>query len=221
MDKLNKRMLGVLFVLTAFACADVMCGEDKVGSSSSSGTPAEHQELLANVRASKAFTRDEQKKKVEASVLAASGNADKAAETLLGVSDEHMDSFAMTRLGQLQIKQGERGKGIATLNRAIERKPRIALPYVCLGDTYLTLGRYSEARACFTTAIQISPDQSAAYVGLLRIDRMTARRDMKDGPEYCMRVLAMEEETSQHYREAMDYLKWLMSDTAASSGAKP
>jgi len=202
-------LLAYLILLT-IPCEFLLFGQ---GDQEDSRQSKANAELLGKIQAAASTDDNPQMRKIEASLLASRGEVGRAVEKLQELPDDQLDPYTMTELAELQAKQGDRGKAIATLQLALKKEPKTALPYVRLGETYLAMGRYVEARTCFDQALQMTPDMSAAYLGLLRVDRATARRDTKRAPMYCSRLLALEDASSPRYAEALDHLKWLVESS--------
>ncbi|MFO7871561.1 MAG: hypothetical protein R6V03_09045 [Kiritimatiellia bacterium] len=183
-------------------------------------TGVNNSELLRRSRLAMSTNEHYETRKLEAILLMSEGKFTEGVSLLEKAPEKQSDSFSTVVLAELQMRKGEYGKGVATLKKAIEQEPQTGIPYVRLGEYFLAKQKYSEAKIFFERALEMSPDLSVAYLGLLRIDRMTLRRDLKRAPEYCSRILIIEEKNSLRYREAIDHLKWLISESATLDADK-
>jgi anaphase-promoting complex subunit 7 len=81
-----------------------------------------------------------------------------------------------TGLADLYIKSGELGKCTELLRQNLEHHNHDYL-HTKLGEVYTLTEAYSEALACFHTAISINPACTAAATGLDRLEKLMRGQD--------------------------------------------
>ncbi len=73
---------------------------------------------------------------------------------------------AYSNLAVAQKKKGDLNQAIASLNKALERKPEFASALTTRGGIYAEQGKWSEARRDFAAALKLNPRDDGALYGL-------------------------------------------------------
>jgi protein O-GlcNAc transferase len=81
----------------------------------------------------------------------------------LRINSHHADCYQL--LGRAQHELGEYEQAVAAFHAVIHLRPGKAINRVYLGGSLLRLGRFAEARECFSTALAMDPDSTEAFVG--------------------------------------------------------
>ena len=108
-------------------------------------------------------------------LLARRGATQALLAELLPLQDAPPDSVALRkRLGLLFIRAGSPGRGVAMLRDVLRRDPRDADAYAGLGEAALALGNFGTARADFSQAVALRPDDARLATGLALADTVLA-----------------------------------------------
>ncbi len=90
---------------------------------------------------------------------------------------------------RLKLALGDAAAGLAALQAASQLSPGKALVHTHLGDTYVQLGRWTDARTAYERAIDIDPEDAFAYQGLSNAFRRQG--DMGKTADAAMRALGL------------------------------
>jgi tetratricopeptide (TPR) repeat protein len=126
------------------------------------------------------------------------GDWDGAADALAGAAQAAPDQpMIAVELARLQVKAKRIAQAIATLSRARERWPDHPQVWLASGDLLATSDP-TEAGRAYLRAIQLSPDDERAYLGLARLQNA-------DAAEATLRILIAHVPASVdgHYRLAV------------------
>jgi tetratricopeptide (TPR) repeat protein len=90
------------------------------------------------------------------------------------------DPFAYLYLGNIYYTQCNYDDALEQFENARQRDPYLAMPHICIADTYSSLGKWALADEHYRTAVQLDPDCPIAQRNLASWNEFKETLDEED-----------------------------------------
>ena len=125
------------------------------------------------------------------------GNFKQAYDRILGsVNEADIDFDAVMVLCASAAAMGMEQESLKYALDAVRKRPTSALAHSNLGGGFLSMGKFTEAKMCFETALILEPENAHAYTNLGVIESQLGRREQ--AAQYAEKALALFNKTNNH-----------------------